>query len=176
MRRGVARQYLCTRALSKTMRSMERACTSGWIGQYTRVNASRARCTVKGRSIAAMVETTRAGTSRTGTTALGPSGGRANSRSHEGHWKDGKRHGIASYTIKLGQKRQGEFNYARRTGWLEGERPLSLHVGEFFSGKLAAAADSCVRCGAVFLIVLPIRVALLICKLTRSSWDGQRRF
>jgi len=36
---------------------------------------SRARCIVKGRSMAAMAEVTRASTSRTSTTALGPSGG-----------------------------------------------------------------------------------------------------
>jgi len=75
MRRRVAGQYLFTRAFSKTMRSMERACASGWIGEDTMVNASRARCMVKGRSIAALAEATRACTSRTGTPALGPSGG-----------------------------------------------------------------------------------------------------
>ena len=40
-------------------------------------------------------------------------------RIYEGGWKNGKQHGIGTYTSANNQKRKGEWKDGKRQGWIE---------------------------------------------------------
>jgi hypothetical protein len=38
---------------------------------------------------------------------------------YDGTWKDGKQHGIGTFTDQKGEKRRGEWEMGERTRWFE---------------------------------------------------------